>query len=124
MNNISKQQGVTAIGWVGILALIAFFTLMALKLVPIYLDSFKVGSILETIEDEFTGRDATPVEISTTLVKRLDINMVDGVTKDDIYIDRKNKMLTVEVDYEVRTKLMGNVDAVVFFQKSVSFPVN
>ncbi|MCW9025586.1 MAG: DUF4845 domain-containing protein [Gammaproteobacteria bacterium] len=124
MINRTKQKGITGIGWLIILALIAFFTLIILKLIPIYLDSFKVNSVLNSIEEEYAGRDVTPVEMTNTILKRLDINMVDGVTKDDIYIERTKKTLTVEIDYEVRTNLMGNVDAVIFFQDSVTLPVN
>ncbi|MDH5571039.1 MAG: DUF4845 domain-containing protein [Gammaproteobacteria bacterium] len=120
MNNRHKQQGMTAIGWMGVLAIIALVTLFTLRLIPVYLDSFKVNSVLESVEKEYSDKDITPIEITKTIMKRLDINMVTDITKDDIYITRDGKTLLVEIDYEVRKSLMGNVDLIVHFQKSMT----
>ncbi len=118
-----KQTGMTAIGWLGVIALILAFVLLVLKLLPIYLDSFKVSSILNDIENEAGIANMTPVMISKTIMKRLDINMVNGISKDDIYIDKQGKKKrSVEIDYEVRENIMGNVDVVVHFQKAVTIP--
>lgn len=117
-----KQTGMTAIGWLGVIALILMFVLLTLKLLPIYLDGFKVGSVLSDIKNEPDVANMTPVMITRTIMKRLDINMVDDVSKDDIYFDSVGKKRTVEIDYEVRKNLVGNVDLVVHFQKTVTIP--
>ena len=49
--------------------------------------------------------------------------MVSGVSKEDIYIDKLKNAMNVEIDYEIRENLVGNVDVVVHFQKSVTIPV-
>lgn len=113
----------TAIAWLGVIALILMFVLLTLKLLPIYLDSFKVGSVLSDIKDESGIANMTPVMIHKTIMKRLDINMVNSVSKDDIYIDKSGKQKrTVEIDYEVRENIMANIDVVVHFQKVVTIP--
>ncbi len=118
-----KQTGMTAIAWLGVIALILMFVLLALKLLPIYLDSFEVGSVLSDIKNEPGIANMTPRMITRTIMKRLDINMVDNVSKDDIYFDSAGKKRTVEIDYEVRKNLIGNVDLVVHFQKTATIPV-
>ncbi len=118
-----KQTGMTAIGWLIVVALIIMFVLVILKLFPIYMDGFKVGSILDDIENEPATSTMTPVAISKTILKRLDINMVSGVTKDHIYINKFKNSMTVEIEYEIRAKLVGNIDLVVHFNKSVTIPV-
>ncbi|VAX14435.1 hypothetical protein MNBD_GAMMA24-2274 [hydrothermal vent metagenome] len=123
MNRNQKQAGMTAIAWLGVIALILMFVLLTLKLLPIYLDSFKVGSVLSDIKDESGIANMTPVMIHKTIMKRLDINMVNSVSKDDIYIDKSGKQKrTVEIDYEVRENIMANIDVVVHFQKVVTIP--
>jgi len=117
-----KQAGMTAIGWMGVIALIMMFILLFLKLLPIYMDGYKVGSVLSDLKDEPGVASMTPVMISKTIMKRLDINMVDNVSKEDIYIDKLKNSMNVEVDYEVQENLIGNVDVVVHFQKSISIP--
>ncbi len=122
MNMKRKQAGMTAIGWMGVIALIMMFVLLFLKLLPIYMDGYKVGSVLSDLKDEPGVASMTPVMISKMIMKRLDINMVDNVTRDDIYIDKLKNSMNVEIDYEVRENLVGNVDIVVHFQKAISIP--
>ncbi len=117
-----KQAGMTAIGWMGVIALIMMLVLMLLKLLPIYMDGYKVGSVLSDLEDDPGVASMTPVMISKTIMKRLDINMVDNVSKEDIYIDKLKNSMHVEIDYEVRENLIGNVDVVVHFQKAITIP--
>ncbi len=47
MQSKTHQRGMTGIGWMIVLALIGFFVLLALRMVPAYLDYFKVVSTLE-----------------------------------------------------------------------------
>ncbi|HEB66383.1 MAG TPA: DUF4845 domain-containing protein [Gammaproteobacteria bacterium] len=124
MKSLQRQQGMTTIGWILTFLLIAFFTLIALKIVPIYIDSFKAVSILDDMEkDAYEVGAMSPGEIVRTLHKRLSINMVEGVTDDDIYVERNGDSMTIGLDYEVRRNLFGNLDVVVSFEKSIEVPV-
>ena len=76
MKSIHRQRGMTPIGWVLVLLLIAFFALISLKLIPIYLESFSVSSVIADLKDE-PGIGAKSVrEIVSIVEKRLDINNV------------------------------------------------
>jgi hypothetical protein len=97
---------------------------VTLKLLPIYLDGYSVKSSLESIKSEHNVGKKSSLDIKRMLLKRLDINMVDEVTKDDIYIDKSRGSMIVEVDYEVRKKLLGNLDVVVSFYHSIEVPTN
>ncbi len=122
MKSIHRQRGMTPIGWVMVFLLIAFFALIALKLVPIYLQSFSVGSVISDLKNEPGIGAMTSREITSTIVKRLDINMVRGVGANDIYVEKTGDIMTISADYEVRDNMLGNVDIVVSFNKSVEVP--
>ena len=124
MRSLHRQQGMTTIGWILVFLLIAFFTLITLKIVPIYLDSFKAVSILKDLEAEPETGAMSPGEVLRTLRKRLVINMVEGVTNDDIYVERTGDSMVIGFDYEVRRNLLGNLDVVVSFDKSIEVPVH
>ncbi len=123
MKSLHRQQGMTTIGWILVFLLIAFFTFITLKIVPIYLDSFTAVSILKDLESDPDTGAMSPGEVVRTLRKRLDINMVEGVTNDDIYVERNGDTMTIGFDYEVRRNLIGNLDVVVSFDKSIEVPV-
>ena len=119
MKSIHRQRGMTPIGWVLVLLLIAFFALISLKLIPIYLESFSVSSVIADLKDE-PGIGAKSVrEIVSIVEKRLDINNVSRVSGDDIYIEKLGGTMTISAEYEVREPMLGNVDIVVSFNKSV-----
>ena len=119
MKSIYRQRGMTPIGWIFVFLLIAFFTLIALKLVPIYLDSFTIGSVISDMKKEPGIANKAPREIVVMIEKRLDINMVKGITADDIFVEKVGDTLSISAEYEVRENLFANVDVVVSFNKSV-----
>jgi len=117
MKTMQQQKGMTGVGWVLVFLLIAFFTLIGVKIVPIYMSSMSVGSILSDLEDEPGMSSKSPAEILDTVLKRLDINMISDVGRDDIYLDHSGDTTTVEISYEVRRKFIGNIDVVLSFDK-------
>ena len=119
MKSIHHQRGMTPIGWILVFLLIAFFTLITLKLVPIYIDSFTIGSVISDLKKEPGIGSKSPREVLATIEKRLDINMVKGVTADDIIVEKVGDTMSISAEYEVRENILGNVDVVVSFNKSV-----
>jgi Tfp pilus assembly protein PilE len=109
------QQGLTFISLVFVLALIAFFVLLALKIGPIYLNHSKIVSALAEIEKTPDIEEQSEAEIRGSLNKRFDINYVDDVTQDDIKVTRQNDYLKVAIEYEVVTKIAGNLSVLVEF---------
>jgi len=124
MQTPQKQKGMTAIGWLLIIVLVIIVAIVALKLMPVYLDGYKVYQSLASLEEDNNARGKGPAELRAMLMKRLDINMVNDVTKDDISISRGKTGYEVEVSYEARRQLFGNLYAVVVFSKAVEVPAN
>lgn len=124
MTTMKRQQGMTGIGWVLVILLVIFFTLLTVKLFPIYYDAMKVGSILSELEDEPGIGAKSPGELMTTIVRRFNVNVVTDVSRDDVYIERSGQMTLVEIQYEARRNLFGNIDIVVSFDKKAEIPRN
>jgi len=122
MRNTKNQRGMTAIGWLLVLVLVLVFAIVFIKLVPVYIDGYKTYSSLASLEEDNSAHGKSPLEIRKMLMKRLDINMVTDVGKDDITFTRDRNGTKVEVDYEVRRQLFGNMYVVIVFNKSVVIP--
>ena len=110
-----NQKGITAIGMAIILALVAFFALIALRLTPIYLENFSVSSHLNRLAADSGTKSLSNAEIYTTLMKRFQIDDVKNVTNEHIFIDRQGGAMTITVEYDVRTPAIGNVEMIVSF---------
>lgn len=119
MQTLNKQQGMTAIGWIIVLGLIAFFVLLALRLTPGYLEYATVSASLESLQNEPGITEKTPMEIRSMLGRRFDVNDVKTISSKDVKVENQGGRLRVWVDYEVRVPVLGNVDAVTKFNKEV-----
>lgn len=118
----NKQKGLTGISIMVLLVFIAFVAVIFLKIMPVYFDSFKVGDVVSGMKKERGLGDKTNHEITTMILRRLDVNMVSDVTKDNIFIEKIKNEVLIDVEYEVRKQMFGNLDFVVSFKKSVEAP--
>lgn len=122
MRKWHHQRGMTAIGWLLVLGLIAFFTLITLRLVPIYLEYSKVVSVLESLTNEPAIGLKSRREIISVVGKRFDINDIRGVSPKLVTVSKEKGITRVGIAYERREHLMGNIDVVASFDKAVEVP--
>lgn len=118
----NKQKGLTGISIMAILVVIAFGALIFLKIMPIYFDSFKVGDVVSSLKAERGLGEKSNNEITRMILKRLDVNAVTDVTKEHIFIEKTKNDVFVDLEYEVRKPMFGNLDVVISFKKSVEVP--
>ena len=119
-NSMSRQQrGMTLIGWVIVLGLIAFFSLLALRLAPIYLDIYRIKTVLKSLPQEPLITRKTPHEIKDILDRKLYINYVESVQAKDFAVTTKGKKTTVGIEHEFTTPFIGNVSLLVDYQDNV-----
>ena len=118
----NKQKGLTGVSIMVILVAIAFIAIIFLKIMPVYFDAFKVNDVVSAMKQERGLDDKSINEISNMILKRLDVNMVSDVTKDDIIIEKTKDMVFIDIEYEVRKQMFGNLDVIISFKKSVEAP--
>ncbi len=112
-----QQQGLTMISIVLILGLIAFFTLLILKIAPIYMDHAKVVNALAAVEETTDIQTKSKREVLSSLKKRFNFNYVYHIEDDDISIIKEGNYLKVDIDYEVVKNLVGNLSVLVEFHE-------
>ena len=94
-----------------------FFALLALKLGPIYLENYKVKTVLANLKSQPNLASLPSSKIRSAVTKRLYINEVRRLSDKDIKIKRVGQVIEVKIDYEVREKIFANVEALVSFQE-------
>jgi len=112
-----KQRGLTLISMALILGLIAFFTLLVLKIAPIYFNNSKVKNALAAVEESVDVTSKSRREILSSLQKRFNMNYVEYVTDDDIKIIAQPGYVKVDIEYERVEPIMGNLSVLVEFHE-------
>ncbi len=120
--NRHQQRGMTAIGWLTVLALIGIFSLATLRLVPIYLEYYRVHSVLTGLKAEKVDGVENKREIQEYLRKRFDIESIRTLDTQDILISVKDENFLVRAKYDRRQPFLGNLDFIVSFDKAVEVP--
>jgi hypothetical protein len=120
----SREQGLTFLSFLVLLLIIGFFTLLAVKIGPVYLDHYKVVSTLEALKSDKNLASRTRDEILTSLERRWDIDMIDSVSKDNVAITKDSRRLKVEVAYDVAKPILGNVEALIHFNDAIEVSLN
>jgi hypothetical protein len=113
---MKKQKGLTLISWLAIIAVVLFNAIIAMNVVPVYLNDHSVKSMMEGLETDSSVRGATPKKIKDTITKRLRVNNVYSVTKDNIDIKKIKNDYVITIEYEPRGKLVGSLDYIVTFK--------
>lgn len=115
MKNAFRQQGASTIGiLIGVLFFASLLTLL-IKLGPAYLDDYTIKGALEGLDGEEGLSQMTPADVRRLVTKRLSVNNVDSFNAKDINIEKDGDLVIISLDYEVRTHVVSNVDAVISF---------
>jgi hypothetical protein len=117
---IRKQKGLSLIGFLLVLSLVIFSTFIALRIAPIYMEYWSVVSAMNSIQAENGSSRWSPFDIRMGVLNRLYVSYSDDNIKDkNIKVIRAKDGVRLRIVYEVRKPLMGNLDVVAHFDRSV-----
>ncbi len=121
---IKKQRGLTAISWMIIIALVAIQGVMALRIIPVYMDYSTVKSIMNGLAEDPEVRGKTPGYIRSVLQKRLQINSIYDLvnSKDAFQFQQLSDGMLISVYYESRGPIYGNLEFIATFEHEVTIP--
>ncbi|MEQ1591756.1 MAG: DUF4845 domain-containing protein [Thiobacillaceae bacterium] len=112
------QRGVSMIGFLFMAVVLIFIAMLAMKLVPAYIEFFSVKKILATMGQESETKGMSNAEIRNSFAKRANVGYVTVVKPDDLSIDRSGGNMAISAEYEYRTPLVANISLVVDFKAS------
>ena len=118
MTGRKKQQGLTLMGFVMVLAVVGVFAFVGLKLFPVYSEYYSVVSDMKGVQSEPGVAQMSPAEVRDKLFRRFYISYVESVKAEHVKITRNNGY-NLNVKYEVRRPLIYNLDFVAKFDKTV-----
>jgi len=119
MHVAQRQAGLTFLGLLIILVPFALIGYVIMNAAPAYIEAFNVGDAVTSLRKDIDLRERSRDEIYTILKKRLDVNDIKNVAKEDVTIQKTVNSTTVNVDYEVKVPLFGNIALALSFHKSV-----
>ena len=116
------QRGMTVIGMLLLLIVIAFVVLIAMKVVPMYIQYFSIKSTIESIRKEPQLAQMSTQDIQNAIQKRFDIGYVDNITARDLKIRNENTGRVLDLEYQDERALFYGLS--VLLKVNESIPLN
>ena len=113
-----KQRGVSMLGFMFIAVVVIMIAMLAMKLVPAYIEFFSVKKILNSMGQDNEVKSMNNVEVRTAFSNRANVGYVTVVKPEDLNIDRSGGNMVISTEYEYRTPLVANISLVVDFKAS------
>lgn len=118
---VHQQRGLTLIGFIIVLAFALFLAVVGMKIGPMYVDYFTVERAMKEVAGERGAARKSPNMIRLHFFTLMNINSIDFLKEKDMKLIRGNPS-RINVKYESRKNIMGNLDVVVTFDKT--FPLS
>src|SRR5262245_33392891 len=111
-----KQRGVTMIGWIFLLTPMAIVLYAGIRVVPEYLNYYKVIKALqETASAAKSDEALSPASLRKSIEGRFDTGYIDEPTVDQVVITKEENGWSMAVDYEKVVPLFGNMNLLLSF---------
>lgn len=121
---IRNQAGASLLLWMFILGAAGLAVVVGMRLAPIYIESYMVDGILEEAALESRNKQSNKHQIWSNISKRFTINNINKIKKEHFSYKQEKGKLILSLKYEVRTKLVGNLDGIASFEKVQTINVN
>lgn len=106
------QRGITLLGFIIVLAVVGFLAYVGMKLFPMYSEYYSVKAALKGLANESGVAASDPARIQDLFFRRLYISYSENVKPQNVKIRRADNGWLIDVQYEVRRPLIGNLDVV------------
>lgn len=116
----AKQQGMTLIGFIFVLAFMLIIAYLGIKIVPIYLNYFSIVDGMEKVALEPGIGSQSNTAIMRRLQSVLYVNYSEGLDASNLVIVRTREGKEIRLNYESREPIVANLSVCIEFHKAVA----
>jgi hypothetical protein len=117
-----RQQGLGLWGWIFVLSVIGFVSMVTLKLVPIYLAELSIQRVVKSTAQD-SANSGVPIQtLRKNMKTRWDVEGITTLDVNDIQLKKHGAGRALVYDYEARTDLFYNIYLVVHFEGQFPMP--
>jgi len=116
---LRRQEGMTTLGLVILVAFVGLFAFAGLRLTPVYLNYMKVVGVLNGVQEEFDGTNPARSAIRSSISRRFDVESVSEITAREVTVTSVDQGYEVRANYTHMAPFISNVSFSVEFDKVV-----
>jgi hypothetical protein len=116
---LRREGGMTAVGLIIFIAFAGLFAFAGIRLTPVYLNYMKVLGVINGVQEEFDGANASRAAIRSSISRRFDVESVGEITAREITVTSVDGGFEVRAQYPHVAPFIANVSFYVEFDKAV-----
>jgi hypothetical protein len=114
-----REQGMTFIGLICLLALVGLVLYAGIRLVPVYINYMKIVRAMEQVASDTKGDSADPASMHTALERHWTIEDISTVQAKDVEVVKDDDGMSLHVEYDQSVPYLANVSLTAHFDKTV-----
>ena len=114
-----RQQGMTFIGLLCILAMAGVIVYAGIRLLPVYLNYMNIVHTMQAVASEAKGENPDIGSIRTSLERHWEISTISAVDYKDVEITKDDGGVSLHIVYDDSEPYLANVSLAVHFDKTV-----
>ncbi|MDX1754480.1 MAG: DUF4845 domain-containing protein [Marinobacter sp.] len=115
LSGFRNQRGASTITMLVMVLFFGALLTLIVKVGPFYLDDLTVQEAVESLNDVEDLSRMGPAQVMSLINKRLTVNNVRSLDTDSFKVEKDGELVIIKLNYEKRTNLFRNLDAVVSF---------
>lgn len=114
----NRQQGITLMGLIAGAVVLIFAAILAMKLVPSYIEFFAVKKAMAGIAVDTRGRGASVADIRRLFENRSAVDDINSVKSSDLEISKEGNDYVVAAAWRREIPLFANIGVYIDFTAS------
>lgn len=116
---MTRQRGMTLIGFLIAACFLGIVGLAILKIVPLYMQKMRVGTVLEDLQTDLGTGGNSPASIRTAIDDRFYIENLEPLSSDELEISVQGQAYAVRVNRETWAPFFADLHFVVMIDEQV-----
>ncbi len=113
-----REAGMTTLGLLILIVFVGLFAFAGIRLSPVYLNYMKVVGVVNGVQSEFDGQNASRAAIRSSIARRFDIESVSEITARNVDVNAVDSGFEVVAKYDHSAPFIANVSFTVHFNKT------
>jgi hypothetical protein len=118
MHNLSRQRGLSVLGFLFVAAVVLSVALLAFRMIPAYIEYFTIQKALDGALAD--SNDLSVASIRRAMDRRLSADYADAISAKDVDVTKTGNTITASVSWEKRLPVVKNVSILLEFDASAS----
>lgn len=115
-----KQQGMTFIGLVLVIAAVIFLAIIGMKVVPAYMEFMTVKKAVKRIADDPAFNTMSKKDISNAFDKTASVDYITVIKGSDLVVEKNQTGNVVSAVYQVNLPIVANASVLLDFNTSTA----